>query len=37
LVLQARGMMPPGKAEAVPTTEAEKLSLELSPKGRRGD
>lgn len=35
LVLRARGMKPL-TAEAVPTTEAEKLSLELSPKGRAG-
>jgi hypothetical protein len=36
LVLQARGMMRPDEAEAVPTTDAEKLSVELSPKGKAG-
>ncbi len=32
LVLQARGMMRPDEAEAVPTTDAERISLEMSPK-----
>jgi nitrite reductase/ring-hydroxylating ferredoxin subunit len=37
LVLQARGMMRPDQAQAVPTTDAEKISLELSPKKPASD
>ena len=35
LVLQARGMMKAEEAEAIPQTEAEKLSYELSGKSQR--